>query len=400
MSSHLIVDSLMQASNQGEQAGTPLVSVVMPCLNEEEAIGSCIEKIWRAFESADIDGEIIVCDNGSTDRSVEIAEAMGVRVVRQPLRGYGHAYLKGFENANGTYFIMGDADDTYDFALIPQFLELLRKGYDFVTGSRYLNGGDRKISPLHRYVGNPMLTALLNGFFGLSYTDVYCGFRAFSREAYQRIRPLSQGMEFNLELAINAGMAGLKAVEVPITLNQRKGTSKLRTLRDGWRSLRMMLLYCPSKVFLWPGSVLLSFGFLLHVAQLFRLLTWDGRAAAGVTGVFATIFTVVGFQVVVLGLHVKTYSWSRRFDKENAALEWLYDHFNLEAGLALGAGLFVLGGGILAALVLQWLKEQMLPLPNPELASLGATLVLIGCGTVFSSLFISAMSIDQRNGRQ
>ena len=391
---------MTQALNQSEQARTPLVSVVMPCLNEEEAIGSCIEKIRRVFESANIDGEIIVCDNGSRDRSVAIAEAMGVRVVRQPLRGYGNAYLMGFENANGTYLVMGDADDTYDFALIPKFLELLRKGYDFVTGSRYLNGGDRAISPLHRHFGNPMLTAVLNGFFGLSYTDVYCGFRAFSREAYQRIRPVSQGMEFNLELAINAGMAGLKTVEVPITLNQRKGTSKLRTFRDGWRSLRMMLLYCPNKVFLWPGSFLLSFGFLLHVAQLFGLLTWDGRPAAGVTGVFATISTVIGFQIVLLGLHAKTYSWSRRFDKENAALEWLYDHFNLEAGLALGVGLFVLGGAIWAALVLQWLKAQMLPLPNPELASLGATLVLIGCGTVFSSLFISAMSVDQKNGRK
>jgi len=162
----------------------------------------------------------------------------------------------------------------------------------------------------------------------------------------------------------------------------------------------MMLLYCPNKVFLWPGSLLLSFGFLLHVAQLFGLLTWDGRPAAGVTGVFATISTVIGFQIVLLGLHAKTYSWSRRFDKENAALEWLYDHFNLEAGLALGVGLFVLGGAIWAALVLQWLKAQMLPLPNPELASLGATLVLIGCGTVFSSLFISAMSVDQKNGRK
>ena len=391
---------MTQVLNQSEQARTPLVSVVMPCLNEEEAIGSCIEKIRRVFESANIDGEIIVCDNGSRDRSVAIAEAMGVRVVRQPRRGYGNAYLMGFESANGTYFIMGDADDTYDFALIPKFLELLCKGYDFVTGSRYLNGGDRAISPLHRHFGNPMLTAVLNGFFGLSYTDVYCGFRAFSREAYQRIRPVSQGMEFNLELAINAGMAGLKTVEVPITLNQRKGTSKLRTFRDGWRSLRMMLLYCPNKVFLWPGSFLLSFGFLLHVAQLFGLLTWDGRPAAGVTGVFATISTVIGFQIVLLGLHAKTYSWSRRFDKENAALEWLYDHFNLEAGLGLGVGLFVVGGAILAALVFQWLKEQMLPLPNPELASLGATLVLIGCGTVFSSLFISAMSVEQKNGRR
>jgi glycosyltransferase involved in cell wall biosynthesis len=324
---------------------------------------------------------------------------MGVRVVRQPLRGYGNAYLKGFEIASGRYLIMGDADDTYDFGLIPKFLGLLERGYDFVTGSRFLKGGHQEITPLHRFVGNPILTAMLNGFFGMSYTDVYCGFRGFSREAYDRIRPVSPGMEFNLELAINAGMAGLRTAEVPIKLNQRKGSSKLRTFRDGWRSLRMMLLYCPNKVFLWPGGVLFVLGFLLHVGELFGLVTWGGRPAAGVTGVFATIFTVLGFQVLTLGLHAKTYSWSRRFDKENAALEWLYDHFKLEAGLVLGGGPFTLGAIILAALVLQWLNQQMLPLPKPELASLGTTLVLVGCSTVFSSLFISAMSISKESGR-
>jgi glycosyltransferase involved in cell wall biosynthesis len=373
---------------------SPLVSVVMPCLNEEESIGACIEKIQRTFEASNIDGEIIVCDNGSTDQSVAIAENMGVRVVKQPLRGYGNAYLKGFESANGTYLIMGDADDTYDFGLIPKFLELLGKGYDFVTGSRYLNGGDKAITPLHRFFGNPMLTAMLNFFFGMTYTDVYCGLRGFSREAYNRIRPVSPGMEFNLELAINAGMARLKTVEVPIKLSERKGSSKLRTFRDGWRSLRMMLLYCPNKVFLWPGGALLLLGALIHIAQLFGLLRWDGRSAAGVTGVFATIATVLGYQVLSLGLHAKTYSWSRRFDKDNGTLEWFYEHFKLEAGLATGAGLLALGGFILALLVIQWLRQQMLPLPNPEFASLAATLILIGCSTIFSSLFISAMSID------
>jgi len=239
-----------------------------------------------------------------------------------------------------------------------------------------------------------MLTAMLNCFFGMTYTDVYCGLRGFSREAYNRIRPVSPGMEFNLELAINAGMARLKTVEVPIKLHDRKGSSKLRTFRDGWRSLRMMLLYCPNKVFFWPGGALLLLGTLIHIAQLFGLVRWDGRSAAGVTGVFATIATVLGFQVLSLGLHAKTYSWSRRFDKDNGTLEWFYEHFKLEAGLATGAGLLMLGGFILALLVIQWLRQQMLPLPNPEFASLAATLVLIGCSTIFSSLFISAMSID------
>lgn len=375
----------------------PLVSVVMPCLNEEAAIGACIEKIHRVFAEARIDGEIVVCDNGSTDRSVAIAESLGARVVHQPLRGYGRAYLKGFDEARGRYLVMGDADDTYDFSVIPTFVHLLETGHDFVTGSRYLGGGDKEITPLHRFFGNPMLTAILNILFGVSYTDVYCGLRGFSRETYARIRPVSPGMEFNLELAINAGMAKLTVIEVPIILSERKGSSKLRTFRDGWRSLRMMLLYCPNKVFLWPGITLFVLGSLIHLAQLLGWVRWDGRPAAGVTGVLATVTTVVGFQVLSLGLHAKTYSWSRRFDKDNAALEWWYDHFTLEAGLIAGAGLVTIGGGILAVLIAQWLEKDMLPLPNPEWASLAATCILIGFLTLFSSLFISAMSLGVKD---
>jgi hypothetical protein len=204
-------------------------------------------------------------------------------------------------------------------------------------------------------------------------------------------------MEFNLELAINAGLAGLKIAEVPIQLGPRKGKSKLRTFQDGWRSLRMMLLYSPNKLFFWPGGLLFSAGILTHAVLLFGLVKWAGRPAAGVTGVFATVLSVVGFQILTLGLHAKTYSWSRRFDKDNAAVERFYSHFKLEGGLALGAGLITLGGAILVTLVIQWLKADMLPLPHPEWASLAATLIIIGCGTTFSSLFISAMSMEKRD---
>jgi len=391
------------ASNHDDQslmtANTPLVSVVMPCLNEEEAIGSCIEKIQHTFASANINGEIVVCDNGSTDNSVAIAESLGARVVHEPLRGYGNAYLKGFASARGTYLIMGDADDTYDFTMIPKFLNLLmNEGYNFVTGSRYLDGGDEHITTLHRFFGNPALTALLNTLFGTSFTDVYCGLRGFSREAYDRITPVSPGMEFNLELAINAAKAGLKTAEVPIKLRPRKGESKLRTFRDGWRSLRMMLLYSPNQIFIWPGTLLFALGMLIHAAMLFGLITWDGRLAAGVTGVFATIFSVIGFQILSLGLHAKTYSWNRRFDENNPALERFYRHFKLEGGLALGLILITLGGAILAFLVIQWLESNMLPLPHPEWVSFAATLLIIGCGTLFTSLFISTMSMNNKMG--
>ena len=373
----------------------PLVSVVLPCLNEEAAIGSCIQKIQSTLAGANISGEIVVSDNGSTDSSVAIAERLGARVVHQPERGYGNAYLKGFDAARGRYLIMGDADDTYDFTLIPRFLELLDQGYDFVTGSRYLDGGQRHITPLHRIFGNPALTAILNRLFGTRYTDVYCGFRGFSRRAYDLIRPISPGMEFNLELAINAGLAGLRVTEIPIVLGPRKGESKLRTFRDGWRSLRMMLLYSPNTLFLLPGALFLLSGLAIHFALLLGLAYWNGRPAAAVTGVFGTIFSVVGFQILSLGLHAKTYSWSRRFDRDNRSLERFYRYFTLEFGIALGAGLVLMGGAVLGTLIVRWLRSNLLPLPHPEWASFGATLFIIGCSTLFSSLFISTMSLSR-----
>ena len=379
---------------------TPLVSVVMPCLNEEQAIGACIEKIQHTFATAGLSGEIIVCDNGSTDRSVAIATSLGARVVHEPARGYGRAYQTGFASARGQYLVMGDADDTYDFTMIPRFLAALREeGYDFVTGSRYLDGGQRNIAALHRWFGNPAITTALNTLFGTRYTDVYCGYRAFSREAYERIRPVSPGMEYNLELAINAGLAGLKTTEIPIVLAPRKGASKLRTFRDGWRSLRMMLVYSPNKVFFVPGTALLATGLLLHVVVLLGLLRFDGRPAAGVTAVFATIFSVIGFQIVSLGLHAKTYSWSRRFDRDNEVLASFYRRFKLEGGLVLGAALTLAGITILGVIIVQWLRSDMLPLPHPEWVSFGATLVILGCSTVFSSLFISAMSMGRPEDR-
>jgi hypothetical protein len=279
--------------------------------------------------------------------------------------------------------------------MIPQFVGALEAGHQFVTGSRYLGGGDAHITALHRYFGNPALTRILNVLFGTRYTDVYCGFRAFSRETYDTIRPVSPGMEFNLELAINAGLAGLRVHEIPIVLAPRKGESKLRTFRDGWRSLRMMLLYSPNKLFLAPGATLLILGLAIHLAVLLGLVRFGGRPAAGVTAVFATIFSVVGFEILSLGLHAKTYSWSRRFDRDNRALAAFYSRFRLETGLLLGAGLIAAGGAILVAIIVEWLRSDLLPLPHPEWVSFAATLVILGCSTLFSSLFISAMSISR-----
>lgn len=321
-------------------------------------------------------------------------------MVHEPRRGYGRAYLTGFEHARGEYLVMGDADDTYDFTMIPRFLDGLRvEGNDFVTGSRYLGGGDRHISALHRWFGNPALTAILNRLFRTRYTDVYCGFRAFTRDAWERIRPVSPGMEFNLELAINAQLAGLRIKEIPIVLGPRVGDSKLRTFRDGWRSLRMMLLYSPNKLFFLPGGTLFVTGMLIHVLELFELIRFGGRPAAAVTGIVATILSVVGFQILSLGLHAKTYSWSRRFDPQNAALERFYDRFQLETGLLAGGGAVLVGLIIIGVSVVEWLRGSLLPLPHPGRVAFAATLIIIGFTAMFSSLFISAMSMTAPSQR-
>jgi glycosyltransferase involved in cell wall biosynthesis len=322
---------------------------------------------------------------------------MGVVVCHQPLRGYGNAYLKGMAVAKGKYLVMADADDTYDFNLIPTFIKMLDdEHYDFVTGSRYLEGGDAHITFLHRFVGNPALTAALNLLFGTKYTDVYCGFRAFSREAFDQICPLSPGMEFNLELAVNAKLAQLKIGEVPIVLAPRIGQSKLHTLKDGWRSLRMMILYCPNKVFLVPGLTLLLTGSILHLLLLSRLLVYNGRQPGAVSGIVALILCVSGFQVISLWLHAKTYSWSRRFETDNSFLLNFYKYFNLETGLIAGAGLILTGMAIFVVILKVWFVHELMPLNKPEWAPFAATLIIIGNSCIFSSIFISAMSMRKK----
>lgn len=382
-------------SKKTAEEHSPVVSVVLPCLNEEDALPICVEKIRKAFAEHGIDGEIVVCDNGSTDRSVEVAEGLGVRVVHQPERGYGNAYLKGFSEARGKYFIMADADDTYDFALIPKFLAKLNEGYDFVTGSRYSEKGSANITWLHRYVGNPLLTLGLNTLFGTPYTDVYCGYRAFTRQAYESIRPVSPGMEFNLELAINAHLAGLKYTEIGIILAPRIGESKLSTFRDGWRSLRMMILYCPNKVFIVPGIALFVLGMLIHGVVIYGLAHQPGRHVFEIGSVVGIVLSVVGVQTLLLGLHAKTYSWSRRFDPNQNFLRKFYQTFKLEGGLFLGASMTLAGVVIFAIMAWKWLKSGVEPMGNLGWASFAGTMIIIGLSITFSSVFISAMSITK-----
>ena len=224
--------------------GDETISIVMPCLNEEESVARCIAWAQEGLARTGLPGEIIVTDNGSTDRSAEIARAAGARVVFQPLRGYGNAYHKGLAAATGTYIVMGDADQTYDFREIDRLIAPLRVGYDYVLGSRFRGTILPGAMPwTHRYIGNPILTLILNVLFGLASSDAHSGLRAFTREAYLCMGLNSPGMEFASELVVKAAQARLRVTEVPISYHPRAGASKLRALHDGWRHLRFMFAY-------------------------------------------------------------------------------------------------------------------------------------------------------------
>jgi len=367
----------------------------MPCLNEEETIGRCIEKAFAGLRNAGLPGEVVIADNGSTDRSVEIAEAAGALVIRVPRKGYGHAYLAGFAAAQGRYLVMGDSDDTYDFTELGRLVTPLQSdAHDYVLGSRFQG----KILPgampwLHQYIGNPVLTWMLNRLFRLNVSDAHSGMRAFTREAYDRMQVRSTGMEFASELVINAARAGLRVTEVPITYYPRGGESKLRSFRDGWRHLRFMLLRSPDWLFLAPGLLLLIAGLLLILALLPGPLPlagheWDVHAL-----ILGCLCAVLGVQVLTMGLSAKAYAYKRWPDVRDGIILKFYDHFSLERGLLTGIAAFCVGFAINAAILWVWLDRNMGPLDAIRPAVAAATLMIVGTQIFFSSFLLSILDI-------
>src|SRR5579863_3001828 len=251
------------ATDDNSSQKNPEVSVVMPCLNEEVSVGICIEQILSTFAKHHITGEIIVADNGSTDKSCEIARAMGATVVLVEERGYGSALMGGIAAARANYVMMADADGTYDFTQIPVFLEKLRSGYELVMGNRFRGGIQPKAMPaLHRYFGNPVLTGIGRTFFKTVCHDFQCGLRGFTMTAYRRMALRTTGMEFASEMVVKSSLFMLRICEVPTTLSRdrRTGRSHMRSWHDGWRNLRFLLLYSPRWLFFYPGLALLATG--------------------------------------------------------------------------------------------------------------------------------------------
>jgi glycosyltransferase involved in cell wall biosynthesis len=377
------------------------VSVVMPCLNEAESVGVCVEKAWRALEAMGLSaasGEVIVVDNGSTDGSPEIAERAGARVVHEQRRGYGSAYLRGFAEARGRFLVMGDSDDSYDFLAIPSFVEALQHGgHDMVIGSR-LKG---KILPgampwSHRYIGNPILSGMLRLLFRTSVSDSHCGMRAFTREAYERMRLQTTGMEFASEMVVNSLRAQLKIHEIPITYHPRVGESKLSGLRDAWRHVRFMLLFSPSYLFQLPGFLLMLAGGAL-VALLARGprelfgRTWDYHVL-----LFGAATLILGYNLILFDVIAKNFSMGAEFARPGQWLQKLNRWFSLERGLLLGMVLFAAGLWLEIKIVLDWIAAGSGPLMAVRGVVIGMTALVMGAQTVFASFLVSLMLIERR----
>jgi glycosyltransferase involved in cell wall biosynthesis len=372
------------------------VSVVIPCLNEEENIEECVRSALAAMETAGIRGEVVVADNDSEDRSAELAAAAGARVVHEPRRGYGSAYLAGFAAARGEYIVMGDADLTYDFDEIPRFVEKLDAGAELVMGDRMKNIHPGAMPWHHRYIGNPVLTGILNGFFRTGVSDAHCGMRALRRDVLPRLDLRTTGMEFASEMVIRASKEKLRIAEFPIEYHPRGGESKLSSWRDGWRHLRFLLVHSPTHLFILPGAILAALGALISVLVLSQVHIF-GRSWDLHTMIAGALLTIIGTQVVALGLAAHAYGKYFMGEKD-PWFDRMRDRFSLEHGLLLGGAIALVGLVLGAIIVGEWFSRDFAALSEQRLAVGAATLLIVGVQLFFSSFLLSILGL-RREGR-
>jgi glycosyltransferase involved in cell wall biosynthesis len=370
------------------------VSVVIPCLNEEASIQRCVTEARGALEGQGWEGEVIVADNGSDDRSAEIARDAGALVIHEPRRGYGSAYRAGFAAAQGDYIVMADADLTYDFGDIPRFVSKLDEGADLVMGDRMKGIQPGAMPWLHRYIGNPVLTGILNLFFRTGVRDAHCGMRAVRRAALPRLDLRTTGMEFASEMVIRAGKERLAIEEIPIHYHPRAGESKLSSFRDGWRHLRFLLVHSPNWLFIVPGAVLAAIGLIVSLTVLLQIQVfgreWDLHAM-----VAGALLMVVGTQVLALGLCAHAYG-TYFMAEQDPWFDRMRARFTLEHGLLLG-GAIVLAGLVMAAVIVGiWVERGFGELSEERLAVLAATLLIVGLQIFFSSFLLSILGLRRR----
>jgi hypothetical protein len=397
----------MQATlpdNPAPQAGTPEpeVSIVMPCLNEARTVGICVGKAVAALEKLGVRGEVIVADNGSTDGSQDIATAKGARVVNATRRGYGSALQAGIASARGSYVIMGDADDSYDFGNIEPFVTRLRAGDELVMGNRFKGGIKPGAMPwLHRYIGNPILTGILNLFFRTPIGDAHCGLRGFRKDAYERLGLTTTGMEFASEMVVKASLNHQKISEVPIILypDGRDRPPHLRSFRDGWRHLRFLLLLCPLWLYLIPAGLLMGLGL-----GVMAWLTPGPQTIGGVTLDLHTMLlgmlcVFLGYQTMWMWGFAKIHGWTSGLLPPDTFSLRVFKVINLERGLLFGLALLGTGLGFTFWLLSEWWGQSMGPLvvqSTMRYALWGFLGIVLGVQTVFGSFFLSMLGMSPK----
>jgi glycosyltransferase involved in cell wall biosynthesis len=381
--------------SDSQDAEVPLVSVVIPCLNEAENIESCVTAALEAIVRMGVHGEVVVADNNSEDDSARLAEAAGARVVVEPRRGYGSAYLAGFAASRGRYIVMADADLTYDFKEIPRFVAELEAGAELVMGDRMDNIQPGAMPWLHQYIGNPILTGLLNLFFRTGINDAHCGMRALRRDVLARLDLRTTGMEFASEMVIRASKENLKITEFPIEYHPRGGESKLSSFRDGWRHLRFLLVHSPNHLFIGPGALLAGLGTIIVVA-VGAGVDFFGRAWGVHALIGGALLMIVGTQVLALGLCAHAYG-TYFMGETDPWFDRMRARFRLEHGLLLG-GAFVLVGVVMGGLILAtWISHGFGSLADEHLAVIAATLMIVGIQIFFSAFLLSILGLRRNS---
>ena len=374
---------------------TPLVSVVIPCLNEAENIESCVTAALEVLRSMGVPGEVVVADNNSEDDSARIAERAGARVVVERRRGYGSAYLAGFAASKGRFIVMADADLTYDFNEIPRFVAALEEGAEMVIGDRMDNIQPGAMPWLHRYIGNPILTGTLNLFFRTGVKDAHCGMRAVRRDVLPRLDLRTTGMEFASEMVIRASKENLRIAEFPIEYHPRGGDSKLSSFRDGWRHLRFLLVHSPNHLFIAPGAVLAGLGTVILVF-VGSGLDFFGRAWGLHALIGGALLMIVGTQVLALGLCAHAYG-TYFMGEQDPWFDRMRARFRLEHGLLLG-GVFMLVGAVMGTVIVAtWIAHGFGSLSDEHLAVIAASLLIVGIQIFFSSFLLSILGLRRNS---
>jgi len=380
------------------------ISIVIPCLNEEETLPFCIREAFQALEDNNVPGEVLIADNGSTDSSVETALNMGARVVHVPEKGYGNALQGGINEARGEYVLMGDADGSYDFRDLPKFLQSLERGNDLVMGCRLPKGGGRieknAMPWKHRWIGNPALSFIGKLFFSSPVDDFHCGLRAFRRQSILALNLQTSGMEFASEMVIKASLNDLKITQVPVTLrrDRRSRPPHLRSWRDGWRHLRFMLLYSPLWLFILPGLILTVFSLISFLVLLPGPLSINSVNFDVNTLLVMGTMTLVGYQFLALGVFIKAYAVTSGLHPRGEIWKKLVRGRIVEWGIIIGLAIMLAGVVWLLMAVLQWKEAGFGPLSYQEsLRMVIPAVIIIGLGvqTMFYGFALAVLGFKK-----